>query len=117
MESVVLRIARFESLPQKYYVGFRFKPRLCHPQLADDVSGDQMTCSCRSARREFNAEVCIHFSGIENLDKPAVFVFPSLSVCLECGATGFVIGEIELRKLRGDDSLPNGWGSSQGINN
>jgi len=75
-----------------------------------------MTCSCRSARREFKAEVCIHFSGIENLDKPAVFVFPSLSVCPECGAAEFVIGEIELRKLRGDDVLPSTWGSSRGIN-
>ena len=59
-----------------------------------------MLCSCRSNRQQFSSEICIHFPGVENLTKPAVFAFPLLSVCLECGATEFKIGESELLELR-----------------
>lgn len=68
-----------------------------------------MACLCHSIKRQFKAEVCIHFPGFENLDRPAVFVFPLLSVCLDCGSTEFVIGENELQKLRS----PNDWESSK----
>jgi hypothetical protein len=27
----------------------------------------------------------VHLSGRENLDKPGVWVFPKLSICLDCG--------------------------------
>jgi hypothetical protein len=60
-----------------------------------------MACkSCRSEKqREFGAEICIHFPGLKNLDKPAVLVFPKLLVCLDCGFTQFTVPEAELQCL------------------
>jgi hypothetical protein len=56
--------------------------------------------SCHSAnKRIFNGEVAIHFSGLEGLDKPIVWVFPKLLVCLNCGFTEFAVPEAELRRL------------------
>ena len=41
---------------------------------------------CRSNNQaEFGSEMVVHFSGRENLDKPGVWVFPMLSICLDCG--------------------------------
>jgi hypothetical protein len=59
-----------------------------------------MSCQCQTTKNSFGAEVCIHFPGIENLDKSPVFVFPILSVCMECGDAEFVIPEEELWQLR-----------------
>ena len=60
-----------------------------------------MICvSCQSAYlREFPSEINIHFPGLENLDKPSVFVFPKLLICLDCGFTEFRIPKEELRSL------------------
>ena len=66
-----------------------------------------MACLCHSVKSHFKAEVCIHFPGFENLDRPPVFVFPMLSVCLVCGSTEFVIGESELQELRSPDAQGN----------
>jgi hypothetical protein len=46
-----------------------------------------MSCpSCRSGNQaEFPSEMLIHFSGRQNLDRPAVWVFPKLLICLDCG--------------------------------
>jgi hypothetical protein len=48
---------------------------------------------------EFDAEINVHFSGLKDLDKPAVLVFPKLSVCLDCGFTEFTLRESELLLL------------------
>jgi hypothetical protein len=60
-----------------------------------------MSCTaCTSERQaEFGAEINIHFSGLEGLDKPAVLIFPKLLVCLDCGTTEFAIPETELAVL------------------
>jgi hypothetical protein len=60
-----------------------------------------MACrSCGSeSQTEFGAEINIHFSGLKNLDKPAVLVFAKLVVCLDCGFTQFALPETELREL------------------
>ena len=60
-----------------------------------------MACQkCSSANQStFDGEVAIHFSGLKGLDKPIVWVFPKLAVCLECGSTEFVVPETELRVL------------------
>ena len=60
-----------------------------------------MNCrSCGSRnRREFGAEINIHFPGLEGLDKPAVLVFPKLVVCLDCGFTQFTLPETEVGYL------------------
>ena len=53
-------------------------------------------------QKEFGAEICVHFPGLKNLDKPAVMVFPRLLTCLDCGVTRFTIPEAELRCLAQD---------------
>jgi hypothetical protein len=52
----------------------------------------------------FNGEIAIHFPGLEGLDKPIVWVFPKVLVCLSCGFTEFAIPETELRQLAESDS-------------
>ena len=61
-----------------------------------------MSCkSCQSqSQRNFNGEIAIHFPGLKDLDKPIVWVFPKLLVCLDCGFTEFLVPETELLVLR-----------------
>jgi hypothetical protein len=41
----------------------------------------------------------IHFSGLKNVDKPAVLAFPNVSICMDCGFSWFTTPEAELRAL------------------
>jgi hypothetical protein len=61
-----------------------------------------MTCKgCHSDGLSlFNGETAIQFSGLEGLDKPIVWVFPSRVVCLHCGFTEFTVPERELQVLK-----------------
>lgn len=65
-----------------------------------------MQCkSCGAVnRRKFTAEIAIHFAGLKNIDLPVVWVFPELTVCLECGTAEFAVPEAELRRLAKDDA-------------
>jgi len=55
---------------------------------------------CRSANRgEFTGEIAIHFRGPKDLEKPIVWVFPKIVVCLDCGIAQFAVPETELRVL------------------
>jgi hypothetical protein len=47
----------------------------------------------------FSAEMNIHLRGVEGLDKPTVWIFPELLVCLDCGFAQCLIPETELPKL------------------
>jgi hypothetical protein len=60
-----------------------------------------MSCMlCGSGNQtEFPAEMIIHFSGLKNLDKPGVWAFPKLLVCLDCGSSQFTVSESELALL------------------
>jgi len=60
-----------------------------------------MSCkSCLSEnQRTLNGELAIHFPGLTGLDKPIVWVYPKLLVCMNCGFTEFAIPETELRRL------------------
>jgi hypothetical protein len=60
-----------------------------------------MTCKgCHSDKqRLFNGEFAIHFRGLEGLDKPIVWVFQEIVVCLHCGLTQFTVPESELQIL------------------
>ena len=49
---------------------------------------------------EFTAEINIHFPGRSGLDKPTIWVFPRLSVCLGCGCAQFEIPDGELKQLQ-----------------
>jgi hypothetical protein len=58
---------------------------------------------CASANQAgFGTEILVHFLGLENLDKPPVWVFPKLLVCLDCGFSRFTTPERELAILAGD---------------
>ena len=48
--------------------------------------------------------MAIHFPGLKNIDKPVVWVLSELFVCLDCGATEFVVPEAELRQLAKGDA-------------
>jgi hypothetical protein len=60
-----------------------------------------MSCkSCGSDKQtQLGAEMNIHFPGLKGLEKPAVWAFPKLTVCLNCGYTEFTLPESELRDL------------------
>ena len=50
--------------------------------------------------KTFNGEMGIRVPGIENINVPAVFLFPELSVCLTCGAAQFAVSKDQLTFLR-----------------
>jgi hypothetical protein len=61
-----------------------------------------MPCkSCGSVnQRQFIAEIGIRFPGLKNIDKPVVWVFPELVVCLDCGTAEFAVPKAELASLQ-----------------
>lgn len=67
-----------------------------------------MNCrSCTSEnQRTFDSEINVHFPGLKNLDKPSVFAFPTLVVCMDCGFSEFAMPETELRLLGIDATEP-----------
>jgi len=73
-----------------------------------------MIClSCRSANQaELTAEMVIHFPGVKNLDRPGVWLFPKLLVCLNCGSSRFKVPEIELASVA-KITLANGSSTSE----
>ena len=57
---------------------------------------------CGSMRNGvFNGEIALHFPGLDGLNKPIVWVFPKLDVCLDCGEVRFKLPESELSVLNG----------------
>ena len=61
----------------------------------------RITCSCSlDSRRTSNGEVALHVPGLEGLEKPTLFVFPAVQVCLNCGFAAFVVDDADLRSLR-----------------
>jgi hypothetical protein len=63
-----------------------------------------MSCKrCASdEQKNFSGELAIHFPGLEGLDKPIVWVFPKLLVCLECGFGEFVTPVAQIEQLKND---------------
>jgi len=72
------------------------------------LGGVSVAMSCKFCQSEnqriLNGENAIHSPGVEGLDKPIVWVFPRLLVCLNCGFTEFVIPPAELRQLVESDA-------------
>ena len=72
-----------------------------------------MPCkSCGSVnQRKFRGEIGIHFPGLKNIDKPVVWVFPELVICLDCSNAEFAVPEAALSQLAKGDaaavSLPH----------
>src|SRR5262249_43008674 len=59
--------------------------------------GCRLCCSANLG--EFPAEMNIHFPGCEPLEKPSVWVFPKMVICLACGYTELTVAEAALRAL------------------
>jgi hypothetical protein len=57
---------------------------------------------------KFSAEMAIHFLELENIDKPVVWLFPEIVVCLDCGTAEFAVPEAELRQLAKGDAAAAG---------
>ena len=55
-------------------------------------------CSLENLK-DFNAEVAIHFPGWEGLEKPIVWAFPKLLVCLDCRFVEFRLPGPRLAEL------------------
>jgi len=60
-----------------------------------------MSCRlCASGNQaEFPAEMMLHFRGLKNVDKPPVWIFPTVLVCLACGFSEFIAPKTELALL------------------
>jgi hypothetical protein len=48
---------------------------------------------------EFRSEIIVHFNGLRNLDKPGVWLFLNLLVCLDCGFAWFTVPKTELELI------------------
>jgi hypothetical protein len=61
-----------------------------------------MSCKqCVSDKQKvFRGELAIHFPGWEGLTKPPVFVFPKMTVCLDCGFVEFQLLAEQLAQLK-----------------
>jgi Zn ribbon nucleic-acid-binding protein len=69
-----------------------------------------MLCkSCGSVnQKKFSAGMDIHFPGLKAIDKPAVWVFADVVVCLDCGIAEFAVPDEELRQLAQGDAAAAG---------
>jgi hypothetical protein len=65
-----------------------------------------MPCkSCGAVNQsKFTAKIAIHFPGLKNINKPAVWVFPEIVICLDCGTAEFAVPAAELRQLAKGDA-------------
>jgi hypothetical protein len=46
----------------------------------------------------------IHFPELKDIDKPVVWVFPEVVVCLDCGTAELVVPKEKLRQLAKGDA-------------
>ena len=67
-----------------------------------------MACKfCNSQKQnKFGSEIAVHFPELKGLEKPIVWLFSELTVCLDCGFSEFSIPEAELRVLA-NQNLPS----------
>jgi hypothetical protein len=52
--------------------------------------------------------MAIHFPGLKNIDKPILWAFPKIVVCLNCGTAEFTLAEAELRQLANSEASGTG---------
>lgn len=48
-----------------------------------------------------STETCLHFPGLSGLKRGPIFVFPKVTVCLDCGFVQSSLSTEELRLIRG----------------
>ena len=65
-----------------------------------------MLCkSCGAPNQNsLNAEMAIHVSGLKNLNRPMVWIFPRILVCMNCGFSEFCVPEDKLQFLEVEES-------------
>ena len=62
--------------------------------------GEPRCKSCESLNlNHFSGELALHFRGLEGLNKPIVWVFPQVVVCLDCGLAEFQVPQEQLAQL------------------
>ena len=67
-----------------------------------------MGCSCSSEKRRiFTGEIAIQRQGSDELNKPIVWVFPDLVICLGCGVAEFEVPTDQLSSLQQGASKPH----------
>jgi hypothetical protein len=83
--------------------------RQCEPASEYLWEGDQTVPAenkfrCRSCQSDnqsaFNGEIALHFPGLDGLNKPIVWAFSEVAVCLDCGFSQFIVRDHELNVLR-----------------
>jgi hypothetical protein len=68
------------------------------PEIQNPEEAGMPCKSCGSFNQiRYTAEIGIHFPELKNIDKPAVWVFPEVVVCLDCGNAEFAVPKAELR--------------------
>lgn len=56
--------------------------------------------ACGSEKvQKLRGEIAMRTPGLKNIDKPIVWVFPDILVCMDCGIAEFAVPEDELRIL------------------
>jgi hypothetical protein len=73
------------------------------------VSSECTSCFSKN-QRKLNAEIAFHFPGLQGLDKPIVWAFPEVFICLNCGFAVFALADDPLRELgqtHTDGDLPH----------
>ena len=80
--------------------------------LLEAIKRDRLGMPCKSCgsvnQRKFNSEMGIRPLGLKNIDKPVVWVFPELVVCLDCGTAEFAVPEPQLHHLAKGDAAAAG---------
>lgn len=72
-------------------------------------AGVECRCSLKN-QHKLNAELGLHFPRLKGLDKPIVWAFPEVLVCLNCGFAVFALADAPLKELGQadtDDDLPS----------
>ncbi len=48
---------------------------------------------------KLSAEILFQFRDVNNVAKPGLFAFPEVSICMDCGFSGFAVQQDELQLL------------------
>jgi hypothetical protein len=63
--------------------------------------GKASCIQCQSENQHtFSGELALHFRGLQGLNKPIIWVFQDISVCLDCGYAQFDVTERAVEILR-----------------
>jgi hypothetical protein len=65
--------------------------------------------SCGSSwLTELDAELCVHFPGIQGLNVEPIWAFPKLTACLACGFVEYQLSAEQLGLVRGGLAMIDG---------